>query len=50
MGQEIGRTGDSASKTLALQHDKEGRLRHDAIARVGHDKDKVCLRIWKSIL
>lgn len=42
MGQDTGRLGDAASKTLALQHDKDGRLRHDAIARVGHDKDKVC--------
>jgi hypothetical protein len=41
MGQDIGRVGNANSKTIALQHDKEGKLRHDAIARIGHDKDKV---------
>lgn len=30
-----------ADKVLALQFDAEGKLRHDAIARVGHDKNKV---------
>ena len=33
------RTGDS--KTLALQYDAEGKLRHDAVVRHGHAKDKV---------
>lgn len=42
MGQEVGRAGDTASKTLALQHDADGKLRHDALARVGHGKEKVC--------
>lgn len=41
MGSESGQLGNAASKTLALQHDKEGKLRHDAIARIGHEKDKV---------
>jgi SNW domain-containing protein 1 len=42
MGQEIGRRREEGGKTIALQHDKEGKLRFDAIARVGHDNDKVC--------
>uniref|UniRef100_A0A914RWW2 Uncharacterized protein n=1 Tax=Parascaris equorum TaxID=6256 RepID=A0A914RWW2_PAREQ len=33
------RTG--SEKTIALQYDAEGKLRHDAIARIGHAKDKV---------
>lgn len=33
------RTG--AEKTIALQYDAEGKLRHDAVARIGHAKDKV---------
>lgn len=32
----------NASNTIALQYDDEGKLRFDAIARVGHGKDKVC--------
>ncbi|KAI6190652.1 SKP-1 protein [Aphelenchoides bicaudatus] len=40
MGQDTGRSGNTG-KTIALQHDKEGKLRHDAIARIGHDKDKI---------
>ncbi|KAI6220993.1 SKP-1 protein [Aphelenchoides fujianensis] len=39
MGMEVGKGGNS--KTLALQYDKDGVLRHDAIARLGHDKDKI---------
>lgn len=35
------RSGES--KTLALQFDAEGKLRHDAVARHGHAKDKVFL-------
>lgn len=31
----------AAGKTLALQYDADGKLRHDAIARVGHEKNKV---------
>lgn len=31
----------SSNKTLALQLDADGKLRHDAIARVGHAADKV---------
>lgn len=30
------------SKTIALQYDKDGNLRHDSIAHIGHGKDKVC--------
>uniref|UniRef100_F1L1L4 SKI-interacting protein SKIP SNW domain-containing protein n=1 Tax=Ascaris suum TaxID=6253 RepID=F1L1L4_ASCSU len=33
------RTG--SEKTIALQYDAEGKLRHDAIARIGHAKDKI---------
>ncbi|VDD95821.1 unnamed protein product, partial [Enterobius vermicularis] len=33
------RSGES--KTLALQFDAEGKLRHDAVARHGHAKDKI---------
>lgn len=40
MGQEMGKK-TAAGKTLALQYDADGKLRHDAIARVGHDKGKV---------
>lgn len=29
------------NKTLALQYDGEGKLRHDAVARIGHSSDKV---------
>lgn len=32
-------------KTLALQYDKDGKLRHDAIAKIGHDKSKVSVFI-----
>ncbi|KHN80171.1 Uncharacterized protein T27F2.1 [Toxocara canis] len=40
MGMETQRkTG--AEKTIALQYDAEGKLRHDAIARIGHSKDKI---------
>ncbi|VDN03431.1 unnamed protein product [Thelazia callipaeda] len=28
-------------KTIALQFDTEGKLRHDAIARIGHSNDKI---------
>ncbi|KAI6215781.1 hypothetical protein M3Y94_00425000 [Aphelenchoides besseyi] len=40
MGMEVGR-GRGDSKTVALQYDEDGKLRHDAIARLGHDKDKI---------
>ncbi|VDK74876.1 unnamed protein product [Onchocerca ochengi] len=30
-----------SDKTIALQCDAEGKLRHDAIARIGHSKDKI---------
>ena len=36
------RPGAGAKNTIALQFDGEGKLRFDEIARVGHDKDKVC--------
>jgi len=39
MGQES--AAGVSGKTIALQFDSEGKLRHDAIARVGHGKDKV---------
>ena len=29
------------SNTVALQYDADGKLRHDAIARIGHGKDKI---------
>lgn len=40
MGQDISRKGGT-DKTLALQFDAEGKLRFDAIAKIGHHKDKV---------
>ncbi|MFH4974650.1 hypothetical protein AB6A40_001359 [Gnathostoma spinigerum] len=39
MGIELKKTGPE--KTIALQYDAEGKLRHDAIARIGHGKDKI---------
>lgn len=33
-------------KTIALQYDADGKLRHDAIARIGHSKDKVSEFYW----
>lgn len=42
MGMDLHRSS-GAGKTLALQFDTEGKLRHDAIARIGHSKDKVNL-------
>lgn len=42
MGIEIERN-NTKSKTIALQYDEDGKLRHDAIARLGHGKDKVCI-------
>lgn len=40
MGIEIERN-NTKSKTIALQYDEDGKLRHDAIARLGHGKDKI---------
>lgn len=40
MGMDL-RKKSSSDKTTALQCDAEGKLRHDAIARIGHSKDKV---------
>ncbi|VDK51277.1 unnamed protein product [Anisakis simplex] len=40
MGIDIQRKSGS-DKTIALQYDAEGKLRHDAIARIGHSKDKI---------
>jgi SNW domain-containing protein 1 len=39
MGQE--KPASANTKTIALQYDSEGKLRHDAVARIGHGKDKV---------
>lgn len=44
MGQEIERN-KTECKTIALQCDEDGNLRHDAIARLGHGKEKVKLII-----
>lgn len=33
----------SSDKTIALQCDADGKLRHDAVVRIGHSKDKVGL-------
>ncbi|CAD5230882.1 unnamed protein product [Bursaphelenchus xylophilus] len=42
MGAEGGVVNKNAhNKTIALQYDKDGKLRHDAIARIGHGKDKI---------
>ncbi|CAD5226426.1 unnamed protein product [Bursaphelenchus okinawaensis] len=42
MGSETGLARNvGANKTLALQYDKDGKLRHDAIAKIGHGKDKI---------
>lgn len=35
------RGSNASNKTLALQLDADGKLRHDAISRVGHAADKV---------
>lgn len=31
---------------MMLQYDAEGKLRHDAVARVGHTKDKVFFSVF----
>ncbi|KAI1707361.1 SKIP/SNW domain-containing protein [Ditylenchus destructor] len=41
MGMERGTKSGNQDKTLALQYDKDGKLRHDLVARIGHDKDKI---------
>uniref|UniRef100_A0A915EK08 SKI-interacting protein SKIP SNW domain-containing protein n=1 Tax=Ditylenchus dipsaci TaxID=166011 RepID=A0A915EK08_9BILA len=42
MGMEKGRaSGPNSQKTIALQYDTDGKLRHDLVARIGHDKDKI---------
>ncbi|VDN90980.1 unnamed protein product [Brugia pahangi] len=40
MGMDL-RKKASSDKTTALQCDADGKLRHDAIARIGHSKDKI---------
>ncbi|OZC06905.1 hypothetical protein X798_06111 [Onchocerca flexuosa] len=40
MGMDL-RKKSNNEKTTALQCDAEGKLRHDAIARIGHSKDKL---------
>ncbi|PAV79170.1 hypothetical protein WR25_24176 isoform B [Diploscapter pachys] len=40
LGMGMGESSKNAS-TLALQYDSEGKLRHDAIARLGRGKDQV---------
>ncbi|CAJ0586364.1 unnamed protein product, partial [Mesorhabditis spiculigera] len=40
LGMGLGRV-EGTTKTVALQYDAEGKLRHDAIARVGVGKDKI---------
>ena len=40
LGMGMGESSKNAS-TLALQYDSEGKLRHDAIARIGRGKDQV---------
>ncbi|GMR57303.1 hypothetical protein PMAYCL1PPCAC_27498 [Pristionchus mayeri] len=40
LGMGLERKGKN-DKTVALQFDSEGKLRHDAIARIGHGKDKI---------
>ncbi|GMT09499.1 hypothetical protein PFISCL1PPCAC_796 [Pristionchus fissidentatus] len=40
LGMGLERKGKN-EKTIALQFDGEGKLRHDAIARIGHGKDKI---------
>lgn len=48
MGMDL-RKKASGDKTIALQCDAEGKLRHDAIARIGHSKDKVGLNFLREI-
>lgn len=46
MGMDL-RKKAGGDKTTALQCDAEGKLRHDAIARIGHAKDKVCINVFR---
>lgn len=48
LGMGMGERKGKSEGQIALQYDADGKLRHDAIARIGHDKNKVCLLIQLS--
>ncbi|ETN80861.1 inhibitor of Apoptosis domain protein [Necator americanus] len=41
LGMGMGERKGKSEGQIALQYDADGKLRHDAIARIGHDKNKV---------
>ncbi|XGW05519.1 hypothetical protein V3C99_016122 [Haemonchus contortus] len=41
LGMGLGERKGKSEGQIALQYDADGKLRHDAIARLGHDKNKV---------
>ncbi|EPB68426.1 SKIP/SNW domain protein, partial [Ancylostoma ceylanicum] len=49
LGMGMGERKGKSEGQIALQYDADGKLRHDAIARIGHDKNKVYLVVYTKL-